>query len=287
MTDTTNTNTAPADTAPTPDVPVQDRSVAVRVAMDYSEGRTGLLATARRNHGPATGKLEPTDRIDIPTPSGGTMRGVPIREAVKLGLLKADPDAGFVETSSDEKIARMEVEASGGDPNAAAEDPMERAETFADPEGVKAIDLLAGTVKDLGGDFINVASVYLSSGELPRDLYTGRDPALVDGVVAQAFGEGEKIVRAACLHAGIPSGKLDAFFEDLAQQPGGRHKAAAASIRMLATGSVREWQSLARSYMQRTNPASATDRVTIRLPSGKTLQTTAATAARHGLQPVA
>jgi len=274
---------------------IVDRSTSTRTQMDFSEGRAGLMSTARRGGMPAVGMLMPNDTITLTQPSGAKMSGVPLRVAAKLGVVVPDALLGFVAAPSGNVQSRpinappmpgdpVDTSEKPADPNEAPADPnagtdqeelFDRAETFATAEGREALDYLSKTAVAAGGDLVSMAAVYLGSGgaTIPK----GVDPRAVQA----AHAEIEGILGAAALEAGIPVGGLEAFWESL-----GRQKTTKAAMAVLISGDLRPVRQFAREYSKSNNLASATDRVKYQLPSGRIATTNAETARRAGLKTI-
>jgi len=256
---------------------IVDRSTSTKTDMPFNEGRAGLMASARRGGLPATGMLLATDTITIPTPSGATMSGVPMRVALKLGAVVEDAQRGFVAAVPGDPAADTSDQPADPEANEAndQEELFDRAETFATAEGREALDYLSKTAVAAGGDLVSMAAVYLGSGgaTVPK----GVDPRAVQA----AHAEIEGILGAAALEAGIPVGGLEAFWENI-----GRQKVTKAAMAVLISGDLRPVRQFAREYSKATNLASATDRVRYQLPSGRVATTNAETARRAGLKTI-
>jgi len=266
---------------------IADRSTSTKTSMPFTEGRTGLMSTARRGGMPAVGMLLANDTITLTQPSGAKMSGVPLRVAAKLGAVVPDALLGFVEAPSGTLQPRQINAAVPGDPVDTSEKPadpnagtdqeelFDRAETFSSPEGREALDYIDGVARAAGGDIVSMAAVYLGSGGVT--IPAGVDPRAVQA----AHAEVEGILGAAALEAGIPVGGLEAFWDSI-----GRQKVTKAAMAVLISGDLRPVRQFAREYSKATNLASATDRVRYQLPSGRVATTNAETARRAGLKTI-
>jgi len=272
---------------------IADRSTSTRTQIDFSEGRSGIMSTARRGGLPASGMLLANDTITLTQPSGAKMSGVPLRVAAKLGAVVADALLGFVAAPSGNLQPRQVNAPMPGDPADTSEQPtdpneapeandandqeelFDRAETFSSPEGREALDYIDGVARAAGGDLISMAAVYLGSGG--EKVPAGIDPRAVQA----AHAEVEGILGAAALEAGIPVGGLEAFWDSI-----GRQKVTKAAMAVLISGDLRPVRQFAREYSKSNNLASATDRVKYQLPSGRVATTNAETARRAGLKTI-